>query len=298
MAKKRSEKLAKKHSEDMAKRRSAVSRFLRRLLWVLLFLMIAVTWGPSYEIKIYYNEGTAIAKLRTLAAFQRMFQNDHQIDQDEDGVGEYGLFNELSGSTNIRGSKGGQKNAVPQPASGYAYLSRAWRAYSIAGYTSYSGYYFQIFLPHTGKAVTDTKDAQNGSQDANSINAQEKYWIAYAWPKRYRESGSRCFVINQEGQVFYALSSNNGKAIYGGEAQTPSYDAAMDKTRLDDMKWGGLASKDKDKAVDGQLWIPVEEYRFSHWTTSAVLFFSLLGLFVLDVLVLLVLRLWRQRHTV
>lgn len=272
----------------MAERSLAITRLLRGMLWIwLILIIIMVVCVPPEDGRIARNEGNAIGKLRALAAAQAQFQGQVQVDQDEDNTGEYGLLNELTGISKVRGSKEGTKDAVvAQPALSYAYISRAWSVFTAAGYTSLSGYYFQVFLPHTGKAVTDTNVAQNGLRDTNSINAQEKSWIAYAWPRLYRKSGISCFVVNQKGKVFFASNANGGKAMYCGEAQTPSYNAAMDKTKLDAMNWGPLAIKDKNKAMDGLSWIPVEEYQLSHLSPWAVLFLSLLGLFALDLLVL------------
>ena len=47
-------------------------------------------------------EGSAVGTMRNLATAQQTFQSNTKVDQDLDGIGEYGLFSELTGARGCR----------------------------------------------------------------------------------------------------------------------------------------------------------------------------------------------------
>ena len=206
-------------------------------------------------------EENAIGPLRSLAIAQAQFQSQVQVDQNKNGIGEYGLLNELCGASNFRDAQGGCSLPPVIP----THISPIFRVDSPAGYATRYGYHFQVFLPHSQNVVSDQPATPKGSQDQASMLAQETRWIGYAWPVKFGRGSRRCFVTDQDGEV---LASSNvkpdGTPYYSGSI-APVYNAALDKrSHQDSLHWGklawqpGLTPGDQSYAMDGQSWRPFE----------------------------------------
>ena len=90
------------------------------------------------------NETAAIATLRNITSAQAQFQASGLLDQDQDGVGEYAGFIEMSG-----GAAGRMSRALHPPV-----LSRIFRELNAHGEVTRSGYHYRLYLPDsTGAGV-------------------------------------------------------------------------------------------------------------------------------------------------
>ncbi len=112
------------------------------------------------------------------------------VDIDNDGHGEYGTFKELAG---------GDQRRLNKPME-FPLLSGAFTKEDATGLLLRSGYYYQIFLP-------------------DEANRAERRYVAIAWPSSYGNSGSRCFYVDETGDVYAA--SNEGWR-YSGPAKRPT----------------------------------------------------------------------------
>lgn len=83
------------------------------------------------------NKVAAISTLRNVTSSQAQMQATARIDQDADGIGEYGGFRELSGAI-----PGRMEKALNPPV-----LSRAFRTLNEYGEVLRSGYLYRFYLP-------------------------------------------------------------------------------------------------------------------------------------------------------
>ncbi|MHC4940332.1 MAG: DUF2950 family protein [Planctomycetota bacterium] len=155
---------------------------------VLLFVRKQARWRidgiDTSEARRRANEMAAIATLRNITSAQAQFQATARADENNNGVGEYGTFAELSGATGVRGGK----KLVPPV------LSSAFRNPK-DGVVERSGYYFRIYLHDAdGKAIG------TGTKGVDPVRAEAR-WCAYAWPKEYGKTGTRSFFVDQRGDV-------------------------------------------------------------------------------------------------
>lgn len=157
------------------------------------------------------NETAAIATLRNIISAQSQFQATAIADENQNGVGEYGSFGELSGAKPVR------EGRVMNP----PVLSSAFRKIE-HGRAKRSGYYYKIFLPRAGG--DGLAEHADGGFLAHVVDpkAAETTWCVYAWPVERGVTGERCFFVNQAGDIF---TTNDAK--YGGVDEPPSY-AAFD----------------------------------------------------------------------
>jgi len=180
----------------------------------------SVRSGQS-SLRLDAHEIAAIATLGNLASAQAQFQAAAMVDVDEDGVGEYGYFGELSGGTGRRGPGGTRINAMNPPVLGEAF--RQVRGGTVIRF----GYHFGVFLPDVnGKGVPEA--ASGGANPARPPDAQnaESGWCAYAWPVEAGVSGNRVFFVSSSGGILE--SDNKGaRQRYQGTTSTPDAAAAL-----------------------------------------------------------------------
>jgi len=199
--------------------------------------------------RVTSNEAAALATLRSIASAQAQFQASSRVDTDEDGVGEFGYFGEMSGGTGLRdavGGLGGQALTVPILAAGFQRVTD--RA------VERSGYQFRIFLPDfDGVGVPEAMDG--GADLANLPDADnaENAWCCYAWPGRLGTTGSRAFFVSQGGDI--VQTSNTGaNQGYSGIGAPPEPDAAFINPSTDDSILGVVAVG--TVGADGGRWMP------------------------------------------
>ncbi len=148
------------------------------------------------------NETSAIATLRNLTSAQSQFQAWGGADVDDDGVGEFGLFQELSGAVGVRVTPEG-RFAGTSPMNPPV-LSGAFRTVDGLGRVRRSGYFYQVFLVAPGGGTLTERRAGTVGFLRTSVDtdAAETTWCAYAWPTKHGRSGNRTFFVNEVGDIF------------------------------------------------------------------------------------------------
>lgn len=232
------------------------------MIVVAIIAIIAAIAIPSLlRARISANEGSAIGSLRTLSTSQAQFQSNVAVDQDVDGIGEHGLFNELAGAGSIRActlnAATGAFTATRRPPLSPGYISRAFYTGPTVTYSQKSGYRFRIMLPASAAAIVTDAAGTLGVSDGVSDNAnvQENNWIAYAWPNSWRTSGVRCFAVDQAAEVATAPNAQAATFYYNG-ATEPTFDNAMTNSPAVATASGFNPLALQITATDGQGWTP------------------------------------------
>lgn len=157
------------------------------------------------------NQVAAVATLRNIVAAQAQMQASAKIDQDNDGVGEYGGFLELSGA-----QPGRMAYLLVPPV-----LSGRFRALSEHGEVGRAGYLFRVYLPDADGIGIGEPHAGFAKDDGVDAALAERFWCAYAWPVEKGAPTSPTYFVNQEGYVF-----ESDDAGYAGTGGGPAADAA------------------------------------------------------------------------
>lgn len=168
------------------------------------------------------NESAVVATLRNIMSAQAQFHAATLIDTDEDGMGEYGYFGELSGATNLRDIDGG----LTAPNMTLPVLSGVFRSVR-SGLVESSGYFFLVYLPDA--AGVGMAEATSGGADAGNLPGADNCeitWCCYAWPANIHHSGVRAFFVNQHGIITQTKNMNAGQN-YSGSGTRPAADAAF-----------------------------------------------------------------------
>ena len=222
------------------------------MIVIAIIAIIAAIAIPSLlRSQMSANETAAVGTLRTLIASQVQFKGAAIVDQDNDGTGEYGFFQELTGTAPPR-IVAPQVPAIVRPGE---YITQGLGNVDAAGIASKSGYHFYMYLP-TGAAgnIGETNPLAAGVA-ANAV-AQESHFICYAWPATFGSSGKRCFVVNQQAEVYTARNMAGGVALYNGAGAVPAGNAAIDPAYPTPADLAGPFPNPGVAAVDGQLWNP------------------------------------------
>jgi prepilin-type N-terminal cleavage/methylation domain-containing protein len=177
-------------------------------------IIAAIAIPNLLSARLNSNETAAIATLRNIISAQAQFQTTARADENNNGVGEYGTFAEMSGAQGVR------SGAILNP----PVLSTAFRAVNANGEVSRSGYLFQMWLPEAGG---DGVAELGGGGAGGTVDADiaETTWCCYAWPTNYGNTGNRCFFVNQGGDI--VASEDNA---YSGTGSGPSDEAAFSGT--------------------------------------------------------------------
>lgn len=185
------------------------------------------------------NESAAIATLRSLTSAQAQLAASAAIDEDKDGVGEYGFLGELAGARTLRGRR--ERLDPPVLPSSFALLEDDGDG---DGVVQRSGYWFQVWLPlRAGSAIAERVNP--GTTAKVHPDAAERAWCAYAWPVEPGATGQRAFFVNQEGEL---MAFDNAGGFFGGLQGTggrqPAFDSALTRPDLEAAPTRGKRSSD------------------------------------------------------
>lgn len=194
-------------------------------------IIAAIAIPGLLRARISSNETSAIGSMRSTSTSQNQFQNASVKDRDLDGVGEYGYFIELAGTTSIPVGTSTGSPAKP------TFVNSVFGATSSTGggTANKSGYNFKMYLPtgdstsapvgEDGVTPTVTVLTATGltTTDAAEVNAQETRCCTYAWPTSAGNSGNKSFFINQSGEVIATsnLPGTVSTLFYTGTTTTP-----------------------------------------------------------------------------
>ena len=202
-------------------RKSKGFTLIELMIVVAIIAIIAAIAIPQLlRSRISSNETAAIGTLTTLRTVQAQFQQALVVDQNSNGIGEYGLFQELSGMEVPRGSVNARTPGE--------FISQELGAIDAAGgFSSKAGYHYLIYLPTDGNGPAASEaDIDLAAPVAADADEQEVRWCCYAWPVSRTETGNRVFVVNQTGTV-YQSSNEAATQLYSGAANVPVPEAAF-----------------------------------------------------------------------
>ncbi|MFQ5505690.1 MAG: DUF2950 family protein [Planctomycetota bacterium] len=194
----------------------------------LIGIVVAIAVPKVIASRVGSNESEAVETLKKLVEAQARVKSSCLIDADGNGVGEYGSFKELSGTSGIRKDTNGDgitdgpgESRISPPV-----LEESFGELDERGMLVHSGYVFRLFLPD--KVLRWQGEAALEKGGIHSASA-EKYWACYAWPVSSGFSGKRVFFVNQEGII---LTCTNEKNHYSGMSSAPRYRAALSRQGL------------------------------------------------------------------
>ncbi|MHC5040461.1 MAG: hypothetical protein ACYTHM_24380 [Planctomycetota bacterium] len=190
------------------------------------------------------RERAAIVQLRAIRKAQETFKSRILVDQDRNGVGEYGLLPELARGRPLPAAEEGTPGET-----GGGLISAVLGRTEPLGYAEKYGYYFLIYLPKTswGEVVK----GQGGVRERRPhyAKAQETAWIAYAWPAVDGGTARGVLVADRTG----IYRADNSKARFSGEVKIPKADSALTGPRI-----GARVPKKGRPSTAGETWDKVE----------------------------------------
>ncbi|MFI5401863.1 MAG: hypothetical protein ACHQ1G_02925 [Planctomycetota bacterium] len=172
--------------------------------------------------------------LHNLISAQEKFRDAAYVDEDSDGVGEFGGLAELMGRLEQRGSDGaGPLLVLPRPIDRGRMLRR--------------GYYYRMYLPRRGGGlIAERADGGFAKGDVDPDRA-ETMWCLYAWPIEEQYAGQRTFFVSSEGDVVATGWYGGSESIAGGYAA--EYEPAPRAAEGPDGKLAATAT-----GRDGRFW--------------------------------------------
>lgn len=214
--------------------------FIELLVVVAIIGVIAAISIPNLQSsRLMSNESAAIATLRTLVSAQAQVRLRGAVDQDDDGIGEFGYLAELAGALAPRGMAAPLEPAVLPGA----------LALVNAGVVQKGGYMFALHLPGAGGAPVQ-EAAAGGSPGGLDDDLCEAVFVCYAWPIQRGTTGNRAFMVNESGDILWT----SGVALpYSGFAAAPAGDAAF--TRANDITSPLAGGAGGAAGNDGNDWL-------------------------------------------
>jgi len=230
-------------------RRQKAFTLIELMIVVAIIAIIAAIAIPSLiSSRIASYETAATGTLRSLAAAETTFVTRCIVDQDGDGSGEYGFLQELTGYAIPR-----TRTAMLPAGEG---ISTALGNVDANGISGKSGYCYQLWLPtDAGAAESEGPVGTVPAALAANANVQETRWACYAWPVDHGSTGYRCFVVNQQAEVYQARNEDAaGAALYDGPALAPTPAVAFDPAIGTPANLDGNFPPQGTVSVDGQQW--------------------------------------------
>ena len=153
---------------------------------------------PEPEIIVDPNDPTYVLR-ESIQSAEEQFKGGAYSDQDRDGNGEYGLLSEISGRRNVSDD---QRLALVEGP-----LARG----ATAG-----GYSYTIYLPGGATRVADDGKIESRPPVPGNADAQEKTFVAYAWPSRTKDGTMYALTNGVVYQAPYAGMPPAWNAVFGG----------------------------------------------------------------------------------
>ncbi|MHC4923591.1 MAG: prepilin-type N-terminal cleavage/methylation domain-containing protein [Planctomycetota bacterium] len=238
----------------MNKRESGFTLIELMIVIAIIAIIAAIAIPNLLAAKLSSNETAAIATLRNLTSAQAQIQASGKIDCDNDGIGEYGTFPEMTGTANVRtGSTGSVFTGTPVSP---AILSPSLSNVNANGFVTKAGYAFVIYIPG-GAAATDSNDfttvnntpAFTGGAHVH-VDTSETTWCAYAQPVAYGNSGNRRFFVNQSGDVMQSSNDTQkgqgSTSLDGTTTAAAGGDSAFTASSITSTVALGTAGQDGD----------------------------------------------------
>jgi len=225
-------------------RRDKGFTLIELMIVIAIIAIIALIAIPNLlSSRLVANETSTVGTLRSLASAEAEFQARQIVDQDADGLGEYGFLQELAGAVIPRGGV-----ATLDPPS----ISQALGNVDAAGLVTKSGYVYIMFLPGGGGAAMQEPGAGAfpGANPADA-NFQETRWACYAVPQTVRNTGNRAFVINQQAEVYATTNAGVQDYDMANLVANPNAAYAAGVTNLSGNFAIGVGA-----GQDGGTWVP------------------------------------------
>jgi len=228
----------------------------------LIVLIVAIVTPVLFKARTSATEVAAIGNLDTLIKAQYMFKESKEVDQDGDGVGEYGLLGEMAGDIIPRGGK-----EMLSPKAMFGYVFGTGGRDGLDGCAVTQSYVYRLCLPkmeHLNGDITSGDDKTLGgtrtipgpvNQDLEGVDHQETSFVIYAWPLVKGRSGNRAFVANEACLTFQTRM--RAKTYQGrgemGEVNVPAPEAAYRGAAYRSP----LARDEDERGNDGNTWRPI-----------------------------------------
>jgi hypothetical protein len=166
-----------------------------------MFLVAAVPWRMG-EVRPNRDESAAVQGLRNIAEAQERFKRLAAVDADQDGVGEYGYFTELSDSSADVDLE-------------FPLLPMRFTAVDESGRVKSIRYYYRMCV---GSDLVPEPPG-GGREGVELDDSAEECWACYAWPVKKAKGCSRAFYCDQDGVVMqstdYTLTGSNKCPVAG-----------------------------------------------------------------------------------
>lgn len=168
-------------------------------------LAAGVDAGMDMTRRALRDETPVVEVLRNVVLPAELrFQAARHIDQDGDGIGEFGLLDELVGQRPTGRVAAGTVTLVPRDL-----------------LEGRHGHQFFVYLPASDGGTVEEPEKKDEARPADAVaaKAQARRFIAYAWPDG-ADAGDRVFAITQEGTVFVGIHAGGvpaWNALSGGK---------------------------------------------------------------------------------